>query len=241
MVIGLWQTVGTSVRGPGHVLSGLPNQDAFRVANYKWGDIAVVSDGVGSCPTSERGSAATCRAVIASIRSMRRNSMDVPMLLDAIPLKWLERLRPFKPEESSATCLFVFRPAEGQMVIGMLGDGLIAVLKRDGSYRELCDNKEDCFSNQTVALSASTTADRWCTMVIDQEECEAVLLCTDGVADDLRSERREDFVRWLFREGESLSASAFGREIRKMLKNWPTPKHSDDKTIACLFRRKRVI
>ena len=26
------------------------------------------------------------------------------------------------------------------------------------------------------------------------------------------------------------------RLAREMLENWPVPKHSDDKTIACLFR-----
>ena len=64
MVTSQWRHFGISVRGPGHVRACLPNQDAFHVDSYKWGDVAVVSDGVGSCPTSEHGSSAACRAVV---------------------------------------------------------------------------------------------------------------------------------------------------------------------------------
>lgn len=232
-----WRHLGTSVRGPGHVRAGVPNQDAFHVHSYKWGDVAVVSDGVGSCPASEHGSSAACRAVVESIESWTLEGADVNALLERIYCNWLKWVKPFRPCESAATCLFAFRPVEGDMIFGMLGDGLIAILKNGGSYVELCDNKEDCFSNQTAALSAETRTAQWRVTVIAQEECNAVLLCTDGVADDLRPESREAFVRWVFEKGQPLSIVSMTRGIRKMLENWPTPKHTDDKTIACLFRR----
>ena len=241
MVITHWKHFGTSVRGPGHVRVCMPNQDAFHVHSYKWGDVAVVSDGVGSCPTSEYGSSAACRAVVDSIVNWIRKNEDTNTLLESVYHNWLERVKPFKPCESAATCLFAFRPVEGCMIFGMLGDGLIAILKNDGSYVELCDDKEDCFSNQTAALSAETRTAQWRVTEIVQEECNAVLLCTDGVADDLRPESREDFVRWVFEKGQPLSIVSMSRGIRKMLENWPTPKHTDDKTIVCLFRREEGV
>ena len=237
MVTSQWRHFGTSVRGPGHVRACMPNQDAFHVDSYKWGDVAVVSDGVGSCPTSEHGSSAACRAVVESIESWTQAEADVNALLGRIYCNWLKWVKPFKPRESAATCLFAFRPVEGNMIFGMLGDGLIAILKNDGSYVELCDDKEDCFSNQTSALSAETEIGQWCVKETDQEECAAVLLCTDGIADDLLPERREGFVRWIFEKGRPLPLVSMIRETRKMLENWPTPKHTDDKTIVCLFRR----
>ncbi len=45
-----WRSFGASVRGPGHVSSGLPNQDAWSRTLRSWGEVVVVSDGVGSRP-----------------------------------------------------------------------------------------------------------------------------------------------------------------------------------------------
>ena len=240
MVKSDWRLFGTSVRGPGHVRTGLPNQDALRIVKRKWGDVVVVSDGVGSCPTSDRGSFAACLAVIRSACQWTKTLSGPDELLKSIHQNWIKRLGVFSPRESAATCLFAFRPIAGRMILGMLGDGLIAVLKSDGSYAELSDDKVECFSNQTAALSENVPVGRWRTMAIEQDECDAVFLCTDGIADDLLPERREEFVRWIFDNAQPLSKSALKCEMRKMLEQWPTPKHSDDKTLAALFRRKGV-
>ena len=122
------------------------------------------------------------------------------------------------------------------MTIGMLGDGLIAVLKSDGSYLELYEDKNDGFSNQTNAISENTRVGQWKTASLVRDECLAVLLCTDGVSDDLLPEQRSGFVRHIFERVHNYAAITLSREIRKMLENWPVPKHSDDKTLVCLSK-----
>lgn len=241
MVTVAWKAFGASVRGPGHFRGGIPNQDAYRIAHRAWGDVAVVSDGVGSLPTSEHGSAAACRAVVAACRAWEPAGNALEILLGDIHRRWLACVKPFPPEESAATCLFAFRPSGGgDVVLGMLGDGLAAALGTDGSYLELCEDKNDWFSNQTEALSENTRPDCWRTALLPQENCEAVLLCTDGVADDLLPAGREGFVRHICGQAATRSVPAAARALRKMLEDWPVPKHSDDKTLACMFPSRRT-
>ena len=191
-----WNIFGASVRGPGHVRTSMPDQDAFTVFYRIWGSGAVVSDGVGSCPKSQYGSAAACRAVVHAAKSWVKKERGMDAFLSSIHSKWLSGIQPFVPRECAATCLFAICPRQAnRLQLGMIGDGLIAVLKKDGSYHELCEDKGDCFSNQTDSLSAHTQAGQWQTACLNQDECRAVLLCTDGVADDLLPERRADFLR----------------------------------------------
>ena len=231
-----WESFGASVRGPSHVRAWLPNQDSYGVVSHMWGDVGIVSDGVGSRPTSEYGSDAACRAVVMAAWDWENMANDVDALLERIHLNWLACIKPFDPRKSAATCLFSFRPANGRIILGMLGDGLIAVLKTDGTVKELTEDKDGSFSNQTDALSENTKPKQWRTASVAQEECLAVLLCTDGVADDLLPERRDAFVRHIYEQGQKLAPATVARELRKMLEDWPVPKHSDDKTLVCLYR-----
>ena len=235
MVASLWKSFGASVRGPGHVRMCLPNQDYYIVDNCLWGDIVVVSDGVGSCATSECGSAAACRAVVSAGRDW--NDEDgIPILVERIQSAWLEHVKPFDPNDSSATCLFAIRPQNGPITIGMLGDGLIVALMSDGSSLELSEDKAEAFSNQTEALTTNTQVCQWRTASIVQKDCCALLLCTDGIADDLLPDRRKAFARHIYEQGQQYAAVTVARELRKMLEEWPVPHHSDDKTLVCLYR-----
>lgn len=228
-----WKSFGTSVRGPGHVRSGTPNQDSFLTLRRRWGDVVVVSDGVGSHKTSEYGSRAACLSVYYAAQEWKDTNTDT--LISSIQSNWLSFIRPFDPQKSAATCLFAIR-RNTDIILGMLGDGLISVLRRDGSYFEIIENKDVCFSNQTSALSEKTQIDSWHLIKIDPNVCNAILLCTDGVADDLLPNKRIDFIRHIYEQSKKYSICKIYRELKSMLENWPVPKHSDDKTIACLFR-----
>jgi len=119
--------------------------------------------------------------------------------------------------------------------MGMLGDGLIAVLKNDGTVLSLAEDKTNGFSNITSALSKKTTDKEWRFMTLQEELCRAVLLCTDGVSDDLTD--TDAFISEFLTHTVDSACISASRNARIMLENWPVPKHSDDKTIACLFRR----
>lgn len=237
-----WKSFGASVRGPGHVRSGLPNQDSFAIATH-WHDgvAAAVSDGVGARPHSDIGSAAACRVALHSGRKYclfqrKGGNARTSRLSSAIHQNWMRRLSGFSPQDCSATCLFAFVPNKGSVLLGMLGDGLIAVLKRDGSVVMLSDDKTASFSNLTSALSTDPVPAQWRFLSLPTNDCRAILLCTDGVADDLLPERTADFVRSLISHYADFSEESANQDCAQMLEHWTTPGHADDKTIACLCK-----
>ncbi len=231
-----WKSFGASVRGPGHCRACIPNQDSFVIKGGAWGNAIVVSDGVGSRPVSHFGSHTACRAVIAAARDWGEMNDSAEKLVEQIHDNWLSGVKPFSSADCAATCLFAIRPTEGQIVVGTLGDGLAGVLKTDGSYLELIEDKNDIFSNQTTALSDQITFRHWKTSLITPEECAAILLCTDGVADDLLPDKREGFVRHICQQAQKTSLVTAKRNLRKMLEKWPVPKHSDDKTLVVFYK-----
>lgn len=228
-----WKSFGASVRGPAHIASDTPNQDAWTSFHEAWGDGIAVSDGLGSKPSAHFGSNAACAGAVRAAHACRHKiDFDQHSLSDLIKSDWLSLVLPRAPSECSATCLFAFRLGDGTIRLGMLGDGLAAAVRTDGSIVSLSEDKSQGFSNLTTPLSPNTSSEDWRHLSLPERECEAVLLCTDGVADDL--EDAEGFVKAFIEAHRSLPAESAGQNIREMLEHWPTPKHSDDKTIACL-------
>jgi serine/threonine protein phosphatase PrpC len=237
-----WKSFGASVIGPGHIAVGKPNQDAWSSFHHLWGDGIVVSDGLGSKALSDYGSDAACWAVEQAVHRFSVRAQDTetvadgqyPALLADILRGWLDSIAPLDPKDSSATCLFAFRLNDGLVRMGILGDGCAAVVKHDGAIVSLSDGKTTGFSNTTSALSPSTSEASWKVLDVPEADCEAVILCTDGVSDDL--EDPEGFLLGFVTAYRGLAQMTAFRKAREMLEHWPAPKHSDDKTIACLIR-----
>ncbi|HOD20418.1 MAG TPA: PP2C family serine/threonine-protein phosphatase [Candidatus Fermentibacter daniensis] len=235
----IWRSFGASVTGPGHIAAGKPNQDAWASFHHVWGDGLVVSDGLGSKPFSNFGSHAACLAVAHSLYRFREDTdSNRSVLSELIRNKWISLLKPLTPRDCAATCLFAYRMNDGMVLMGMLGDGLVAALRVDGSVMSLSEDKSEGFSNTTSALSPHTTSADWQWLSVSEMECQSVFLCTDGVADDLSD--RTGFIRGFYDANRELSSISSARRARDMLRNWPTPKHSDDKTIACLFKEEMM-
>ena len=231
----VWRSFGASVIGPGHIAAGSPNQDAWVGFHHLWGDGIVVSDGLGSKPLSDFGSRAACLAVALAVHACRGEAeLDHALLSDRIKCKWLSLIVPLDPSDCAATCLFAFRINDGMVCMGLLGDGLAAAVKADGSVVSLADDKSEGFSNITAALSTNVRENDWRWLSIPEDECESIVLCTDGVSDDLSD--MNGFVKEFSHAHRSLSSASAARSAREAMEKWPTPKHSDDKTIACLFR-----
>jgi serine/threonine protein phosphatase PrpC len=237
-----WKSFGASVIGPGHMAAGKPNQDAWSSFHHVWGDGIVVSDGLGSKELSGYGSDAACRAVEQAVRRFSVRAQHAgsvaeghySALLADILQGWLGLIAPLDPKDASATCLFAFRLNDGLVRMGMLGDGCAAAVKRDGAVVSLSDGKTAGFSNTTSALSPSAGEASWKIRDVPEAECEAVILCTDGVFDDL--EDPDGFLAGFVTAYRGLAQMTAFRKAREMLEHWPAPKHSDDKTIACLIR-----
>lgn len=231
----VWKSFGASVIGPGHAATGKPNQDAWAEFHHVWCDGIIVSDGLGSKPFSDYGSDAACSAVICAVHACRgKTEVERAFLSARIIRNWLVWIAPLEPRDCAATCIFAVRMDDGVVRMGMLGDGLAAIVKNDGSVVSMSDDKTDSFSNITAALSPNVTEKDWRWLSIPEDDCKAIVLCTDGVADDLKD--AEGFVKEFVDAHRDLSSISAARRVREMLENWPSPKHSDDKTIACLFR-----
>jgi len=235
-----WTSFGASVTGPGHIAAGRSNQDAWASFHHIWGDGIVVSDGVGSKELSDFGSKAACRAVKAAVRRLTAITAEgaEPHLLDDIRNEWLIASTPIDPNEAAATCLFAFRLGDGVIRIGSLGDGCAAAIHRDGTVKSLSEDKTNGFSNLTKALSPTTTKDQWLLLDVPESEYEAVILCTDGVSDDL--EDVAGFFAGFINEHRETGRLVASARTRHMLEMWPVPGHSDDKTLACLLHREFI-
>lgn len=160
---------------------------------------------------------------------------DKAAFLDEVRDAWLESIKPLSDIDASTTCLFALRDGLGKIWVAMLGDGCAAAVMRNGTVQLLQDNKEDGFSNMTQSLLACTKSSDWRIVGADEDDCKAILLFTDGIADDLVD--IEGFAGSLVDDYCSMPATTASSEVMSMLLDWPTPKHSDDKTLGCLFRK----
>jgi serine/threonine protein phosphatase PrpC len=237
-----WRSFGASVIGPGHVSTGKPNQDSLASFHHPWGNGVVVSDGLGSKQHSDWGSAAACRAVETAAFALSHQTLgDGPVaanLITRVRDEWLRAIEPLDPRDSSATCVFAFVDGQDHLRLGLLGDGAVMAVLRDGSVAALTDDKSGGFSNMTSALSPTVTAESWQVTTIPASDCMAVVLCTDGISGDI--EDLAGFAQGFSKSFAAMPALAASRRIREVLMTWPVPKHSDDKTLACLVREVRA-
>lgn len=233
---GFWRAFGASVIGPGHVREGLPNQDCFAVVRGREYDLAVVSDGVGSCTHADIGSAAVCAAVAETAAEWcvaARGWWRVSAFLDEVKTRYLASVASYGPRNCAATCIFTL-VYEAELVLAMLGDGLAAVERFDGRRTFWTDDKSGAFSNVVTPLSPRTKSTDWKVQRFPADLCRAALLCTDGVSDDLRS--TDGFVEWYVKSCRPMTEAQASSDTRDMLINWRTPCHSDDKTVVCLMQ-----
>ena len=221
-----------SVIGPSHVRKGIPNQDACLVRSKGTLHLAVVSDGVGSCPLSHIGSRCLCEAVSRVVFRSQSSVLNPALIFDAIRDDWLRQIKPLTYRAASATCLFALSNGK-HVFVAMLGDGAIGLLHGDGVVEVLSENKSTAFSNITNSMTERTRIEEWQYRCYPVGELYGVMLATDGVADDLSLP--EDFVKEILHSVNKTGTLLGRHHMREMLINWPVPKHSDDKTIACMI------
>ena len=207
------------------------------VRKYKLGNI-IVSDGLGSKSHSDHGSKIACLAVFEAAKSYQENpDANIIDILRLIHANWLVKIAPFTPSQCSATCLFAMHH-QGIVTLGRLGDGMIVAFGEvEGSDLILSDNKQDSFSNYTDSLQEEFRPNQWEIMTIKSAECNAIVLCTDGISDDLLPEKQIMFAQEVYTTYSDLKSEERIQDLKRWLNDWPVPGHTDDKTIACLFKK----
>jgi hypothetical protein len=230
-------TLAVTETGPAHRHDGEPSQDACLCAKGRYGWLVVVSDGLGSRPHSDHGSKNACLAAKDAVRYWSANPLSPPeRLAPLIQALWRTRIAPFRPEECATTCILALRQETGQWVIGGIGDGMAVIRRGDRDLTYVIGGARSGFINETVGLGVSTTAKDW-RFVAYPEDPEATLaiVATDGISDDLIPERTPPFTTWLVAEIEGLSPRQRSKTMRAMLRDWPSAKHSDDKSIGIIW------
>lgn len=231
-----WSYFGASVRGPAHARDGLPKQDAW--LGHKFGNtsVIVVCDGLGSRPYSRHGAEQGCRSVISSVKQwLAVPNAPIGILIRLIHAIWTLRIYPYNESECASTCLFAVACENGRLYVAQLGDGLSLVVGDDSLHRITSAN--DDFSNETTGLGIAHKFSDWKIFESSQSGISSVLLASDGIADDLDKNKLEEFSDFVLSSYSLFSPRERWRMLSRDLRNWSVPYHSDDKTLAIMWRK----
>ena len=225
-----------SVIGPRNLREKKSNQDAVMHRFWKKNWCIVVCDGMGSKPLSHIGSSLACRSVCDVLKHCDF-SLAEKEVAKKIYLHWLKLLKEknILPCDAATTCLFAWGNGEGEVRLFQLGDG--AIYYQAESFGHVSLKSDDLFSNQTNALGYSKKWDDWAYKKIHlTSQKHGIVLLTDGISDDLFNEQL--FTSTLIQKATLQSVRRIKKYIQHELHHWPTPQHSDDKSIGIVFWKK---
>lgn len=229
-----WRGWGVSCIGPHHRRAGLPNQDAWLLRRTRYGELLVVADGLGSRALSHLGARAACRAAVEALALTPAQAPDGAALVATLHARWLAHVWPHAARACATTCLLALRSGP-HLVLAQLGDGMALACRPDAGADFVLASREDGFGNQTDCLRERHAPQAWRLARLDAAEWSGVLLCTDGIADDLAPGQESAFAHAVLAQARGRSARAQRRDARRWLGAWPVPGHTDDKTIGCLL------
>ena len=217
-----------SVIGPGHLLNGQPNQDSALIKRVASGWLAVVCDGMGSKPHSDVGSKQACRAAFDVIKTVDFN-IESKALIKRVYQKWLNSLGDIKASDAVTTCLIAWLSDNGELRSFQLGDGLILTSQQTIERSDIND-----FGNITTGLGKSKQFSDWLVMQQQLSEGDVIALMTDGISEDLNQGMEMAFVNSIVEStnGKSIRQTKFW--LKSEFRNWATPNHTDDKTLAVM-------
>lgn len=228
---------GASVRGPTHVRSGLPNQDAWAIRCSNLAFSGVVADGLGSTEMGHVGARAACTAGLATSSLIARLGI-LPSVKTVATLRaiWHQIVESRGSDQCASTCLFAYLDPTFKLFLSQVGDGILAIRRQDGSVVTL-EREASAFQNMTQTIS-TVGANAWLmSNSLTLNEGDTLFMATDGIADDIESHRLGEFIHYLGSTYFEMQPKKRALEVRRALIGWPTPHHSDDKTFV-LARRK---
>lgn len=231
-----WECFGASVQGLLHKKENRPNEDAWAKKTTRSTTVVVVSDGMGSKPNARLGAQMACKAVSDSLRSWAKAPNPPPVyLLRLIHINWSLRVLPYSEADSATTCLFATVLASGKLVLGQLGDGIVALREPDGMVTQL-DTVKEGFGNETTGLGIAKSTKEWSILTRSRPSPgTAILLASDGIADDLKRDQIGEFIEVLVDDFAPLSPKKRYQALASELRQWTTENHLDDKTLAVLW------
>lgn len=222
--------------GPRNLREKKLNQDAVMHRFWKNNWCIAVCDGMGSKPLSHIGSSLACQSVYEVLKHCDF-SLAEKEVAKKIYMYWLKLLKDknILPTDAATTCLFAWGNRQGNVRLFQLGDG--AIYYQSESFGHVGVKSDDLFSNQTNALGYSKKWDDWSYKEIDlTDPNHGIILMTDGISEDLLNEQL--FTSMLIQKATLHSVRRLKKYIQHELIHWPTPQHSDDKSIGIVFWKK---
>ena len=207
---------------------------------WRGGWIAAVADGMGSRPHSAMGARAAVQGAQAVLRqggaaSQWRNT-DAREVATQIYRRWLQTIPWVDKSIAATTLLLAACDHQGNARVWQLGDGMIAC--RTKGLLQVITPERDGFTNETRALGTHRAWSDWSVADLSLKDAgDSLVLMTDGISEDIRPEAIEPFVRVLHSSLSSMSRRRGRAWLQRELENWATPNHSDDKSIAVIYRK----
>lgn len=242
-----FQVIGCSVRGPGHVEDGIPNQDSLTITEFSDSKFAIaISDGLGSSGFSEEGSAVateeTCQSLenhLNSLETIDEETVD-EIFRDSFD-KARNAIHELAEEKNEPLCEFdstIVAVIGGPFGVAgaMVGDGGI-IYQNDTEYELMVEREMAVEDLSASHLTHSVVDNEWpCYRYGLVEECEGVILFSDGIEEFVWGGL--DSVRPSFFDGAFKIAREIPDQIeaknklKGLLSTNKFERLSDDKTVA---------
>ena len=207
------------------------NQDSYLTADLGFGKLLVLSDGVGSCMMSEKGSYYACQSLKKAIEYYGGIPNNTKGFFEYVYQMWRECIQKDGLQicDCYATLLFCF-VSKSRIFAARLGDGVIAV-KYDNKYMISFDDKIDHAVNETDCFDEEFSFEFVHTDETMYSKLEGIILCSDGIAVS-SPEKYKDFLNDLINEYADIPLNIIENDMKRWLAEW---NRCDDKTIAfCL-------
>ena len=222
--------IKASVIGPGHISDNLPNQDAIGhfVSDQYWA--IVVCDGMGSRVHADIGATTAIQSIKAVLKKSDFYASTKTVIADFYQ-DWLDTLKQLaiKPSDAVTTVLIAWGNHQGSFRFFQLGDGVICTTKTNYTRTSI-----DEFSNATTGLGLSKKYGDW---TVGHGALSAhdkvILLMTDGISEDITEHC--EFTEALAIYSSNKSPRRVKKHLKNMFISWPTPFHTDDKSLAMVI------
>ncbi len=231
------QFFAASVRGPLHRKNARPCEDAWKGSELPNAVAISISDGMGSKPSAALGAQAACAAALRAARSWAAVPVVGPdWICRLLEAQWRFAVAPEEPQNCAATCHLLAAHSDAGLVYVGLGDGMALFQSGNQAVHCLSTPRTTDFVNESLGLGVNHCIGDWTQvrMPLPKEPWIAVLV-TDGIADDLRPDKLGAFLKWLRNDIARKPRADRATALRQALRQWPTPGHLDDKTVAVLL------
>ncbi len=235
--------------GRGHIATFTPCQDSVLVRSTNSVSCIALSDGAGSKQFSEKGSQKCVEAVAKYVTKHFDGLIELAETKPEIASQMIVRnvlgvMQRFgkknKIDIEDMACTLIFAAFKGNnMLLGHIGDGVIAVINNDSlDVFSFPENGE--YANSTYFITDNDAISRFRIYTAKSAKKSGVMLMSDGTAESLFNRATKELapaVKTIFSWAERLNSKKLGKVLEQNLINVFSNSTKDDCSIAVLFSR----